>query len=133
MGARGRATSRAKSRARADAARRAPALHHHTLWDLLLFLPPSKTPLGAAFHAHLYTLECEHDSHSPYHPPSDEDDGDSGDGGDGSDSGDDDDAKYAKRLAHLMKTDPEFAPPAYVGVSVPRGERARGSCCDCKE
>ena len=58
---------------------------------------------------------------------------DSGDGGDGSDSGDDDDAKYAKRLAHLMKTDPEFAPPAYVGVSVPRGERARGSCCDCKE
>jgi hypothetical protein len=34
---------------------------------------------------------------------------DSGDGGDGSDSGDDDDAKYAKRLAHLMKTDPEFA------------------------
>jgi hypothetical protein len=28
---------------------------------------------------------------------------------------------------------PRHCPPAYVGVSVPRGERARGSCCDCKE
>jgi len=75
---------------------------------LLLFLPPSKTPLGAAFHAHLYALECEHDSHSPYHPPDDEDDGDSDDGGDGSDSGDDDGTKMAAHLAYEAKMDAYF-------------------------
>ena len=40
---------------------------------------------------------------------------------------------HSPRMRAARKLAPRHCPPTYVGVSVPRGGRVRGSCCDCKE